>query len=158
MDRTYKRNTYLPFLFIAILLNVCGIILFIVEMILKQDLFITIFSFVSFLLMSLPLFFGCYVEKKSKIVIKDDCVQFYFHVSTNPKIKYKNKTGLCIPFNNTKQIYKKLHRGDYILSVDTNFYIIVLNDNTEMKFTLFSFGKKNESEIYKLLDEKINKK
>lgn len=66
-------------------------------------------------------------------------------------MKYNCKQGLKIFYNNINAINTKLHKGDKILSADTNFYNLELTNGTIITFTLFQFGKKQEKIIYENL-------
>lgn len=102
-------------------------------------------------LLSLIFWFAYLIEKRSIIIIETDSITFHYYVFVKPKMKYNCKQGLKIFYNNINAINTKLHKGDKILSADTNFYNLELTNGTIITFTLFQFGKKQEKIIYENL-------
>ena len=61
------------------------------------------------------------------------------------------------PVLDIKKYVVDFHRGDGIVAADTTWYTFILNNETEVRFTLFHFGKKQELEIKNSLSKFINK-
>ena len=156
MKKVYSNKiSQLIFLFVAIGFILLGIVLHISAIILHKDPVAIYGSIIIFPTLSLIFWFAYYVEKSSTVEIDDESITFHYFVFTKPKIKYNSKKGLIINFDNIKKIYTEFHKGDMIYTGDTTFYYIILKDDTEIKFGLFRLGKKNEKEIYEVLNKII---
>lgn len=159
MEKTYMRTTHYKIAFIvSISLNIISIILSII-MIIKDDIFASIALFCAMTLFSLFGWFAFYVERKGKLVLSDDSITFYYTVFTKPRTKltYDFGKGYKINFRDIKKYVVDFHRGDGIVAADTIWYTFILNNETEVRFTLFHFGKKQELEIKNSLSKFINK-
>ena len=155
MKKVYSNKiSQLIFLSVAIGFILLGIVLHISAIILHKDPVAIYASIIIFPILSLIFWFGYYVEKSSTVEIDDESITFYYFVFTKPKIKYNSKKGLIINFDNIKKIYTEFHKRDFY-SADTTFYYIILNDNTEIECGLSRLGKKNEKEIYEVLNKII---
>lgn len=149
MKEIYTRKHAYSFLFcVALGFDLLGIILHIILIIQKKDIISVMASIIVLPLLSLIFWFAYLIEKRSIIVIEADSITFHYHVFIKPKMKYNYKQGLKIFYSNIKEINTKLHKGDKILSADTNFYNLKLTNGTIITFTLFHFGKKQEKMIY----------
>ena len=154
-EKVYSNKILqLIFLSVAIGFILLGIVLHISAIILHKDPVAIYASIIIFPILSLIFWFGYYVEKSGTVEIDDESITFHYFVSTKPKIKYNSKKGLIINFDNIKKIYTEFHKRDFY-SADTTFYYIILNDNTEIECGLSQLGKKNEKEIYEVLNKII---
>lgn len=140
----------------AIFLDLVGIIGHIVSIIINNDPVAIYAPIIVFPLLSLIFCFGYYVEKSSTVEMDNLSIIFHYFVFSKPKIKYNTKKGLLINFDNIKEFYTEFHKGDMFYSADTTFYYIILNDDTKIEFGLFRLGKKNEKEIYEILQNVCN--
>ena len=159
MEKTYMRTTHCRIAFIiSISLNIISIILSII-MIIKDDMFASIASFCVMAFLSLFGWFAFYIERKSKLVLANDSITFYYTVFTKPRTKltYDFGKGYKINFKDIKKYIVDFHPGDGIVAADTTWYTFILNNETEVTFALFHFGKKQELEIKNSLSDYINK-
>ena len=152
MKKIYTRKLAYSFLFcVALGFDLLGIISHIILIIQKKDIISVMASIIVLPLLSLIFWFAYLIEKRSIIIIETDSITFHYYVFVKPKLKYNCKQGLKIFYNNINAINTKLHKGDKILSADTNFYNLELTNGTIITFTLFQFGKKQEKIIYENL-------
>ncbi len=152
MKKIYTRKLAYSFLFcVALGFDLLGIISHIILIIQKKDIISVMASIIVLPLLSLIFWFAYLIEKRSIIIIETDSITFHYYVFVKPKMKYNCKQGLKIFYNNINAINTKLHKGDKILSADTNFYNLELTNGTIITFTLFQFGKKQEKIIYENL-------
>lgn len=156
MKKVYscKTSSYI-ILFVAIAFIIAGVIMHIISIFTQRDLIAVYGSIIIFPLLSIIFWFGYYIEKSKKLIIDSSYISFNFIVVANPKIKYNAKEGLKINFKDIEQFYSEFSKGDIFFSADTIFYYIVLKDKTKIRFTLFNFGNKKETEIYELLKQNI---
>lgn len=158
MENTYMRTTRYRIAFImSISLNIISIILSII-MIIKDNMFASIILFCVMTFFSLFGWFAFYIEKKGKLVLSNDSITFYYTVFTKPKtlLTYDFSKGYEINFKDIKKYIVDFHPGDGIVAADTTWYTFILNNDTEVKFALFHFGKKQELEIKNYLNNFIN--
>ena len=159
MKKTYMRTTNYRMAFIvSIGLNILSIILSII-MIIKDDMFASIASFCMMTFFSLFGWFAFYIERKGKLVLTDNTITFYYTVFTKPRTKltYDFGKGFKIEFKDIKKYIVDFYPGDGIISADTTWYTFILNNETEVRFALFHFGKNQELEIKNSLSKFINK-
>ena len=159
MEKTYMRTTHYRIAFIvSASLNIISIILSII-MILKDDMFSSIALFCTMTFFSLFGWFAFYIERKGKLVLTDNSITFYYTVFTKPRTKftYDFGKGFKIDFKDIKKYIVDFHPGDGIISADTTWYTFIMNNETEIRFTLFHFGKNQELEIKNNLRKFINK-
>ena len=158
MEKTFLRKTSYKIAFIvALSMNIIGTILLILLLI-KDDQFTAFGLFGALTYLSLFGWFIFFIEKKGKIVISENNVTFYYKIFTKPKTKltYNFGKGYTVNFKDIKKFTNTTRFGDGIYSADTTWYTFVLNDDSEIRFALFHFGKKQELEIKQCLDELIN--
>lgn len=152
MESKYKKNhTCRILFFIALSLDLIGMILSTLLLLLKKDTFIVIVSLILFFWLSLIFWITYFIEKRSILIIQEDQVIFYYHVFSKPKIKYNHKNGYSIFYKDISNISHDLHKGDGFVSANTTFYHIQFNDGKTISFTLFQFGKKQEKLIFENL-------
>ena len=159
MEKTYMRTTHYRIAFIvSISINIISIILSMI-MIMMGDMFASIASFCVMTFLSLFGWFAFYIERKGKLVLTENSITFYYTVFTKPRIKYTYDfgKGYKIDYKDIKKYTTEFHPGDGITSADTTWYIFILNNETEVRFALFHFGKKQELEIKNNLNKYINK-
>ena len=159
MEKTYMRTTHYRIAFIvSASLNIISIILSII-MILKDDMFSSIALFCTMTFFSLFGWFAFYIERKGKLVLTDNSITFYYTVFTKPRTKftYDFGKGFKIDFKDIKKCIVDFHPGYGIISADTTWYTFIMNNETEIRFTLFHFGKNQELEIKNNLRKFINK-
>ena len=159
MEKTSMRTTNYRIAFIvSIGLNILSIILSII-MIIKDDIFASIASFCMMTFFSLFGWFAFYIERKGKLELTESSITFYYTVFTKPRTKltYDFGKGFKIEFKDIKKYIVDFHPGDGIVSADTTWYTFILNNETEVRFALFHFGKKQELEIKNSLSKFVNK-
>ena len=136
MKKTYMRTTHYKIAFIvSISLNIISIILSII-MIFRDDMFSSIASFCILTFLSLFGWFTFYIERKSKLVLTEDSITFYYAVFTKPRAKltYDFGKGYKIDFKDIKEYIVDFHPGDGIVSADTTWYTFIMNNETEVRF------------------------
>ena len=91
------------------------------------------------------LFLSCFFAEKSRyLTIDDKKIVLPRGADKNEKISF-NRT--IINTNEIRSIKSELYKGDGIISKDTLFHTIKLNNGTTIKFTLYAYGKEAEIEI-----------
>ena len=159
MEKIYMRTTHYRIAFIvSISLNIISIVLSII-MLVRDEMFASIASFCMMTFFSLFGWFAFYIERKGKLVLTDNSITFYYTVFTKPRTKltYDFGKGFKIDFKDIIKYIVDFHPGDGIISADTTWYIFILNNETEVRFALFHFGKKQELEIKNSLSKFVNK-
>ena len=91
------------------------------------------------------LFLSCFFAEKSRyLTIDNKKVILPRGADINEKKSFR-KTVINI--NEIHSIKSELYKGDGIISKDTLFHTIKLNNGTTIKFTLYAYGKEAEIEI-----------
>ena len=99
------------------------------------------------------LFLSCFFAEKSRyLTLDDEKVILPRGADINEKKSFK-KTVINI--NEIHSIKSELYEGDGIISKDTIFHTIQLNDGTIIKFTLYAYGKENGKEILESIGKRI---
>ena len=99
------------------------------------------------------LFLSCFFAEKSRyLTIDDKRIVLPRGADKNEKISF-NRT--IINTNEIRSIRSELYKGDGIISKDTLFHTLTLNDGTRIKFTLYSYGKDAEDEILEAIKKHI---
>ena len=99
------------------------------------------------------LFLSCFFAEKSRyLTIDDKKIVLPRGADKNEKISF-NRT--IINTNEIRSIRSELYKGDGIISKDTLFHTLTLNDGTRIKFTLYSYGKDAEDEILEAIKKHI---
>ena len=99
------------------------------------------------------LFLSCFFAEKSRyLTIDDKKIVLPRGADKNEKISF-NRT--IINTNEIRSIKSELYKGDGIISKDTLFHTLTLNDGTRIKFTLYSYGKDAEDEILEAIKKHI---
>ena len=89
------------------------------------------------------LFLTCFFAEKSRYLTIDD-EKIVLSTIINEKTSFRRT---IINTNEIRSIKSELYKGDGIISKDTLFYTLKLNDGTRIKFTLYAYGKDAEDEI-----------
>ena len=89
------------------------------------------------------LFLTCFFAEKSRYLTIDD-EKIVLSKIINEKTSFRRT---IINTNEIRSIKSELYKGDGIISKDTLFYTLKLNDGTRIKFTLYAYGKDAEDEI-----------
>ena len=98
-------------------------------------------------------FLSCFFAEKSRyLTIDDKKIVLPRGADKNEKISF-NRT--IINTNEIRSIRSELYKGDGIISKDTLFHTLTLNDGTRIKFTLYSYGKDAEDEILEAIKKHI---
>lgn len=161
MEKTYMRITNCRVAFIiSISVNLISVILSTIYMIKNKDIVMSIILFFMINVFSLIGWVAYYIEKRGKVVVSDESITFYYTVFTKPSVTftYNFSKGYNVNFADVKTYKVIFSKGDGLISADTTFYIFVLNDDREVQFTLFNFGKKQELEIKNRLHKILYKK
>ena len=91
------------------------------------------------------LFLSCFFAEKSRyLTIDDEKIVLPRGANINEKTSFRR---VIINTNEIRSIKSELHKGDGIISKDTLFHTLKLNDGTRIKFTLYAYGKDAEDEI-----------
>ncbi len=99
------------------------------------------------------LFLSCFFAEKSRcLTIDDEKIILPRGADTNGKISFQKTV---IHFDEIHSIKSELYKGDGIISKDTLFHTIKLNNGTTIKFTLYAYGKEAEIEILKSIGKRI---
>lgn len=99
------------------------------------------------------LFLSCFFAEKSRyLTIDGKKIELPRGAEKNEKISF-NRT--IINTNEIRSIKSELYKGDGIVSKDTLFHTLTLNDGTRIKFTLYSYGKDAEDEILEVIKKHI---
>ena len=93
-----------------------------------------------------------FAEKSRYLTIDDKKIVLPRGADKNEKISF-NRT--IINTNEIRSIKSELYKGDGIISKDTLFHTLTLNDGTRIKFTLYSYGKDAEDEILEAIKKHI---
>ena len=99
------------------------------------------------------LFLACFFAEKSRY-LTIDCEKIVLPrgADKNGKMSF-HKT--IINVDEIHLIKSELYKGDGIISRDTLFHTINLNDGTIIKFTLYAYGKETEKEILESIGKHI---
>lgn len=103
-------------------------------------------------LMSILFLSFFFAEKSRYLTIDDEKVILPRGADINEKKSFQ-KTVINI--NEIHSIKSELCKGDGIISKDTVFHTIKLNDGTIIRFTLYAYGKGNEKEILESIGKRI---
>ena len=99
------------------------------------------------------LFLCCFFAEKSRyLTIDNEKVILSRGADINEKKSFR-KTVINI--SEIHSIKSELYKGDGIISKDTLFYTLKLNDGTAIKFTLYDYGKAAEKEILESIEKHI---
>mgnify|MGYP003303127944 CR=1 FL=1 len=99
------------------------------------------------------LFISCFFAEKSLCLIMDNNkIILPRGADKNGKMSF-HKT--IINVDEIHLIKSELYKGDGIISRDTLFHTINLNDGTIIKFTLYAYGKETEKEILESIEKHI---
>ena len=79
-----------------------------------------------------------YVTKKKKKIVLPRCANI------NEKTSFNR---IIINTNEIRSIKSELHKGDGIITKDTLFHTLTLDDGTRIMFTLYAYSKDVEDEI-----------
>ena len=91
------------------------------------------------------LFLSCFLADKSRyLTIDDEKIVLPRGANINEKTSFNR---IIINTNEIRSIKSELYKGDGIISKDTLFHTLKLNDGTRIKFTLYAYGKDAEDEI-----------
>ena len=91
------------------------------------------------------LFLSCFfAEKRRYLTIDDKKIVLPRGTIINEKTSFRRT---IINTNEIRSIKSELYKGDGIISKDTLFHTLKLNDGTIIKFTLYAYGKDAEDEI-----------
>ena len=90
------------------------------------------------------LFLSCFFAEKSRYLTIDDEKIVLPGTIINEKTSFRRT---IINTNEIRSIKSELYKGDGIISKDTFFHTLKLNDGTRIKFTLYAYGKDAEDEI-----------
>ena len=91
------------------------------------------------------LFLSCFFAEKSRyLTIDDEKIVLPRGTIINEKTSFRRT---IINTNEIRSIKSELYKGDGIISKDTLFHTLKLNDGTRIKFTLYAYGKDAEDEI-----------
>ena len=93
-----------------------------------------------------------FAEKSRYLTIDDKKIVLPRGADKNEKISF-NRT--IINTNEIRSLKSELYKGDGIISKDTLFHTLTLNDGTRIKFTLYSYGKDAEDEILEAIKKHI---
>ena len=93
-----------------------------------------------------------FAEKRGCLIIGDDKIILPRGADKNGKMSFR-KT--IINVDEIHSIKSELYKGDWIISKDTLFYTMKLNDGTTIKFTLYEYGKEAEKEILESIGKHI---
>ena len=92
---------------------------------------------------------SCFVAEKSRTLILDaDKIIFPRGVMINGKMAFQ-KTA--IELRHIQSIERCLYKGDGLISKDTYFYTLTLDDHRNLTVTLYAYGKDAEKEILELI-------
>ena len=99
------------------------------------------------------LFLSCvFAEKSRYLTIDNEKIILPRGADKNSKISFQ-KTVINI--DEIHSFKSELYKGDGIISKDTLFYILKLNDGSAIKFTLYAYGKAAEKEILEIIEKHI---
>lgn len=98
---------------------------------------------------SLCVFLG---EKSRYLTIDTEKIILPRGAQVNGKIAFERTV---VNMNDIGSLTLEFHKGDAIIALDTNFYVLCLKNGTKIRFTLFSYGKDSEAEIYEIIKSKI---
>jgi hypothetical protein len=99
------------------------------------------------------LFLSCFFAEKSRyLTIDDEKIVLPRGTIINEKTSFRRT---IINTNEIRSIKSELYKGDGIISKDTLFHTLKLNDGTRIKFTLYAYGKDAEDEILAAIKELI---
>ena len=91
------------------------------------------------------LFLSCFFAEKSRyLTIDDEKIVLPRGTIINEKTSFGRT---IINANEIRSIKSEFHKGDGIMTKDTLFHTLTLNDGTRITFTLYSYGKDAEDEI-----------
>ena len=91
------------------------------------------------------LFLSCFFAEKSRyLTIGDEKIVLPRGIIITEKTSFRRT---IINTNEIRSIKSELYKGDGIISKDTLFHTLKLNDGTRIKFTLYAYGKDAEDEI-----------
>ena len=91
------------------------------------------------------LFLSCFFAEESRyLTIDDEKIVLPRGTIINEKTSFSRT---IINTNEIRSIKSELYKGDGIISKDTLFHTLKLNDGTRIKFTLYAYGKDVEDEI-----------
>ena len=93
-----------------------------------------------------------FAEKSRYLTIDDKKIVLPRGADKNEKISFKRT---IINTNEIRSLKSELYKGDGIISKDTLFHTLTLNDGTRIKFTLYSYGKDAEDEILEAIKKHI---
>ena len=100
-------------------------------------------------ILSLSCFFA---EKSRYLKIDDEKIVLPRGAIINEKTSFRRT---IINTNEIRSIKSELYKGDGIISKDTLFHTLTLNDGTRIKFTLYAYGKDAEDEILSAIKKLI---
>ena len=99
------------------------------------------------------LFLSCFFAEKSRyLTINDEKIVLPRGADINEKISFRRT---IINTNEIRSIKSELYKGVGIISKDTFFHTLKLNDGTRIKFTLYAYGKDAEDEILSAIKKLI---
>ena len=99
------------------------------------------------------LFFSCFFAEKSRyLTIDNEKVMLPRGAVINEKMSFRKAV---ININEIHSIKSELYKGDGIISKDTLFHTIKLNNDTTINFTLYAYGKEAEIEILESIRKHI---
>ena len=163
MNKTYlRKTTCMIFMGVAITFNLLSVILSII-FIIRNDKAMAILSVIMMSIFSLIFWFVYYIEKRSKLVLTNDSITFYYPIESSKVsiLRYDFARGYEVEFDDVKTFRMEFHPGDGIFTANTTWYYFELNDGANVKFALFHFGKKQEMnikyELKTILGDKCNK-
>lgn len=147
VSRAVKHS--LIFILIGAVLLIAGVALIVLN-VQNIELPITLISAggaIEFL--SLCAFFA---ERTRYLIIDTDKIVLPKGADVNGKTAFQRT---IVNMNDISSLTLEFHKGDGIIALDTNFYILSLKSGTKIRFTLFSYGKDSEAEICEFIRNKI---
>ncbi|MGN0171869.1 MAG: hypothetical protein ACI39E_03675 [Acutalibacteraceae bacterium] len=95
------------------------------------------------------IFFSCFLAEKSRIlVISVDQIVFPRGAEVNGKTVFQKTV---VKTNDIRSVEIKRYTGDWLISKDTNFYLLRLKDGKKVAVTLYHYGKEAEKEIFEAI-------
>ena len=99
------------------------------------------------------IFFICYFAEKSRyLTINEDKIDLPRGTQKNGKISFRRTVVNMAEVNS---IESKLYIGDRVFTKDTYFHTITMKDNSKITFTLYAYGKNEETEILNAIKKRI---
>lgn len=94
-------------------------------------------------------FLSCYLAEKSRVLIIDeDKIIFPRGASVDGKMVFGKTVVRISEIQSVETVY---HRGDGLISKDTNFYALRLSDGRKVAVTLYAYGDDQAKEILDII-------